>query len=58
MMRRTNGKTNDAGQQFLRHSDIPAFLFPKVKKNVKKSQRGLNFSLTILILTQEKMSTV
>jgi hypothetical protein len=59
MMRRTNGKTNDAGLTF-----SPAFRYSGIsfsyrqEKCGKKSQRGLNFSLKILVSTQEKISTV
>jgi hypothetical protein len=33
----TNGKNNDAGLTFSRHSGIPAFLFVDIGNNVKKS---------------------
>jgi hypothetical protein len=41
----TNGKTNDAGITFFRHSGIPAFSFLTLVKNRKFNASQMNISL-------------
>jgi hypothetical protein len=50
MMRRTNGKANDAELTFVRHSGIPAFLFVKIVKNVNNFANNQLPVLPVFIL--------
>jgi hypothetical protein len=55
-MWRTNGKTNDAGLTFFRHSDIPAFLFLILcKKNKIKKRTPTSFETTGIPLNRDWM---